>query len=102
MHIGLMTSRALAPMTPEGKEDLAGTQEEIERVAKSAGLNLDKLNKDMKNDAIELRIQTVHAEAAEAGVEATPGFFVNGQTLQGFNEEQLDKMIAKAKAPNKG
>ncbi len=102
MHVGLMKSRALAPMTPEGKEDLAGTQKEIERVAKSVGLNIDKLNKDMKNDAIALRIETVHAEAAEAGVEATPGFFVNGQTLQGFNEEQLDKMIATAKGAKKG
>jgi len=101
MHVALMKSRALAPMTEEGKEDLAGTAKEIDRVAKSIGLNVDKLHKDMANDALELRIQTVHEEAAGAGIEATPGFFVNGQTLQGFNEEQLDKMIAKAREQKK-
>src|SRR6185503_2520866 len=87
MHVALMKSRALAPMTEDGKEDLAGTGKEIDRVAKSVGLNLDKLHKDMQSDALELRIQSVHAEAASTGIEATPGFFVNGQTLQGFNEE---------------
>jgi protein-disulfide isomerase len=101
MHVALMKSRALAPMTEDGKEDLAGTAKEIDRVAKSVGLNLDKLHKDMQSDALELRIQSVHQEAASTGIEATPGFFVNGQTLQGFNEEQLDKMIAKAREQKK-
>jgi protein-disulfide isomerase len=101
MHIALMKSRALAPMTEDGKEDLAGTLKEIERVARSVGLDTAKLQKDMASDAIAVKIDNVHREAALAGIEATPGFFVNGQVLQGFNEEQLDKMIAKAREPKK-
>jgi protein-disulfide isomerase len=101
MHIALMKSKALAPMTPEGKEDLEGTRREIDRIAKSVGLNLDKLHKDMASDMASVHIDNVHREAAEAGIEATPGFFVNGQMLAGFSEKQLDDMIAKAKGAKK-
>jgi protein-disulfide isomerase len=101
MHIALMKSKALAPVK-DGKEDLDGTLSEIERVAKSVGLDVARLKKDMESDALASQIDDVHREAAAAGVEATPGFFVNGQMLQGFNEEQLDKMITKARDQKKG
>jgi protein-disulfide isomerase len=101
MHIALMRSRALAPMTEDGQEDLAGTLKEIERLATSVGLNVPQLKKDMASDALAVKIDDVHREAAATGIEATPGFFVNGQMLQGFNEEQLDKMVAKARDQKK-
>ena len=101
MHVALMKSKALAPMTEDGKEDLDGTLKEIERVAASVGLNVAQLRKDMASDALSVKIDDVHREAAGAGIEATPGFFVNGQMLQGFNEEQLDQMIAKARDQKK-
>jgi protein-disulfide isomerase len=96
MHVALMKSRGLAAMK-DGKEDLEAVNAEIERIAKSAGLNIDKLRKDMADPAFEAHIERVHREAAESGVDATPGFYINGQSLQGFDEKRLDAMIDEAR-----
>jgi len=98
MHVALMKSRALHGPSVDGKEDTSVSMAEIERVAKSVGLNVDKLKKDMESDAITLHIQRVHEEAAAAGISSTPGFYINGQMNMGFDEEKLDQMIAKARA----
>ncbi|MDP3737073.1 MAG: DsbA family protein [Hyphomonadaceae bacterium] len=96
MHIALMKSRGLAAMK-DGKEDLEAVNAEIERIGKSVGLNIDKLRKDMADPAFEAHIERVHREAAESGVDATPGFYINGQSLQGFDEKRLDAMIDEAR-----
>ena len=98
MHLALMKSRAIHGPVVDGKEDLAPTMIEIERIAKSIGLNVDRLKRDMNDDAIALHIQRVHQEAAGANIESTPGFYINGQMNMGFDEQKLDQIIAKAKA----
>jgi len=84
MHIALMKSHDF-------------TAEHLEQIAKSVGLNIDKWKRDMADPKFIEHIDRVHREAAEAGVEATPGFFINGQTLQGFNEQRLDGMMKTAR-----
>lgn len=84
MHIALMKSRDF-------------TAEHLEQIAKSVGLNIEKWKKDMADPKFVEHIDRVRREATEAGVEATPGFFINGQTLQGFNEERLEGMMKAAR-----
>jgi len=85
MHVALMKSHDF-------------TAEHLEQIAKSVGLNIDKWKKDMADPKFVEHIDRVHREAAEAGVEATPGFFINGQSLQGFNEGRLEDMMKTARA----
>jgi protein-disulfide isomerase len=98
MHVALMKSKLIAGPVVDGREDTGPTLVEIERIAKSVGLNVDRLKKDMQSDAIALQIQRVHEEAAAANIGSTPGFYINGQMNMGFDEPKLDQMIAKARA----
>src|SRR5262249_3062609 len=54
------------------------TQDHLEQIAKSVGLNVEKFRKDMADPAFQAHIERVHREAQEASVDATPGFFING------------------------
>src|SRR5262245_22811240 len=74
MHVAMMKSKLIAGPVVDGREDTGSTLVEIERIAKSIGLNVDRLKNDMKNDAIALQIQRVHEEAAAASIQSTPGF----------------------------
>jgi protein-disulfide isomerase len=69
----------------------------IEKTARSVGLNMERWKRDIADPKIEEMIQRVHREAAEAGIEATPGFFINGQTYQGFHEPKLEEMMKTAR-----
>lgn len=97
MHLALMHSKALAPMQPGGGEDLEKTQAEIDRIAKSIGLDIPRMKKDMESKELSDHIERVHREAAQTGVESTPGFYINGQTLQGWNEQQLNGFMKTAR-----
>jgi protein-disulfide isomerase len=101
MHVAMMKSKAIAGPVVNGREDTAPTRVEIERIAKSVGLNMDRFKKDMESDAFALHIQRVHEEAAGANIDSTPGFYINGKFLAGFSEKQLDEMIAKAREGQK-
>ncbi len=84
MHLALIKSHDLSPET-------------IDKIATSIGLNLDKLHTDMKSADIAAHIDRVLREGQEADVQGTPGFFINGQFLNGYNEAKLDEMIAEAR-----
>jgi protein-disulfide isomerase len=84
MHVALMKGR---DFTTAG----------LEKTAKSAGLNIERWKKDMADPKLEEHIARVHREAAESGIEATPGFFINGQTYQGFHEPKLEEMMKTAR-----
>lgn len=81
MHVALMHSRDLS-------------DEGIEATAKSVGLNIDRWKKDMASADLERLIENVYRESDAAGVEGTPGFFINGEFVNGFNEATLDKILA--------
>jgi protein-disulfide isomerase len=74
------------------------SSESIERAAKSVGLNMDRWKRDMADPRLEEHIARVHREAQEAGIDATPGWFINGQTYQGFHEPKLEEMMKTAQA----
>ncbi len=85
MHLALMKSKDL-------------TDSGIEKIGKSIGLDVTRLKKDMDGEPVMAQIQKVSAESEEVGVRGTPGFFINGQFLNGFDEETLDKIIAAERA----
>jgi len=58
-----------------------------------AGLDLDKLAKDMKDPAIAKLIEQDLTDARALNVRKTPEFFVNGKPLPSFGYEQLKELV---------
>lgn len=59
----------------------------------NAGLDLDKIRKDMSNPEIEEIIKQDLADAKTLNVRKTPGFFVNGKPLASFGYKQLQALV---------
>lgn len=73
----------------------------IEAAAREAGADLPRMRREMQDPAITDMLQRVGEEARAANVRGTPGFFINGRFVGGFNQQQLDQLIAEA-APQRG
>ncbi len=77
--------------------------EKIWQFLPKAGLDIERVKKDMKDPAIVKIIEQDLADAKTLNVKKTPGFFVNGKPLQEFGYRQLQHLIQseiKAKYPN--
>lgn len=59
----------------------------------AAGLDLERIRKDMNDPAIARIIDQDLADARALDVRKTPGFFVNGKPLQNFGPEQLLQLV---------
>ena len=53
------------------------------KLAKQLGLDMDKFNADMKDEAIAKQVDEDAKQANKLGVRGTPGFFVNGVQVKG-------------------
>jgi protein-disulfide isomerase len=51
--------------------------------AKKLGVDMKKLNEDLKDPAIEARIAADMEEARKFNISGTPGFIINGVSLRG-------------------
>lgn len=58
-----------------------------------AGVDLERIRKDMNDPGIVRLIEQDLADAATLEVRKTPGFFVNGKPLQTFGYEQLQELV---------
>ena len=58
-----------------------------------AGLDLEKIRKDMNDPEITKIIQQDLADAKTLNVRKTPGFFVNGKPLPSFGYKQLQELV---------
>ena len=65
-------------------------KELIKIVSKLPGINIEKLQQDMNDPAIEKLIENDKQEGIRAGVNGTPTLFVNGKIIDPLS---LDKMI---------
>jgi protein-disulfide isomerase len=65
----------------------------IWRFLPKAGLDLDKIRKDMNNPEIDRIIKQDLADAKTLNVRKTPGFFVNGKPLPRFGYKQLQELV---------
>lgn len=86
MHVALMKVPANA-YTPEI----------IDRIGKSVGLDLERMKKDMNDKALQDVVARHVDEFDKAGLDGTPGFFVNGKYVAGFDTESLEALIADAR-----
>jgi protein-disulfide isomerase len=60
---------------------------------RKAGLDLGKIQNDMKDPEIAAIIQQDLADAKTLNVRKTPGFFVNGKPLPSFGYKQLQQLV---------
>lgn len=65
----------------------------IWRLLPMAGIDVEKIKKDMNDPAIEKLIKQDLADAEALEVEKTPGFFVNGKPLTSFGRSQLRQLV---------
>ena len=63
------------------------------RFLSMAGLDTQKIRKDMNDPVIQERINQDLADAKALGVKKTPGFFVNGKPLTSFGRSQLRQLV---------
>jgi len=74
-------------------------EEKIREIAQQVGLDMEKLDKDMKDPQIEAKIERDKREGKRAGVRGIPAVFVNGRQLrnssfQGF-QAAIEKELAR-------
>jgi protein-disulfide isomerase len=77
------------------------SDEKINEIAQSIGLDMDQFKQDMGSPALAAMVQRDLQDGVEAGVRGTPTIFINGRLLQqrslpGF-KEMIDEELAKKK-----
>lgn len=65
-------------------------------IATKTGLDIKKLEADMKSEKINKMLEDVKAQAQEAGISGTPGFLINGKLISGFAKDELEATIGAA------
>ena len=69
-------------------------EESILKIAQDEHLNIDQFKKDMDSDECKARVQGDMSELAKFRVNATPSFFINGQSIPGaLPKEQFKQLI---------
>jgi len=64
------------------------------------GLDMEKLNEDIRSTEIAMRVKQDMLDAQQLNVSKTPGFFVNGKPLIHFGYEQLKQLVESEVAAN--
>lgn len=75
------------------------SDEKINEIAQSLGLDMAQFKKDMGNPALAAQVQHDLQDGVQAGVRGTPTIFINGRLLQqrslpGF-KQMIDEELAK-------
>ncbi|MEM6626900.1 MAG: thioredoxin domain-containing protein [Pseudomonadota bacterium] len=85
MHLRLMQSPDLS-------------QSAILDIAAEIGLDTDRLSKDMEGARAYRIVEDAGAIAQKAGVQGTPGFFINGAFVPGYDPNALQNLVDQARA----
>jgi len=73
------------------------TEERVFQIAEKAGLDMDKLKKDMKDPAMDRQLEDGLLLANRIpALTGTPFFVINDDFIAGANAESLDAMLKKA------
>ena len=87
-HVAVMGNRG--PLTPDT----------VFQLAKKAGINVDRLKRDMADPAIEKYLQDTLQLAQQLGINGTPGFVIGGKLVPGaIEKDQMKELIAEARKP---
>ncbi|MGN6149324.1 MAG: DsbA family protein [Rhizomicrobium sp.] len=75
-------------------EDELATPDLIFSVARKAGLDVDRLKKDMADKSIDASLKAAHDLAIASKIDGTPAFIVNGRMREGaLNDTILNELI---------
>lgn len=92
MHDKLMTAQI-----PHGASEATAADDAIFKAAKEAGVDVEKLKKDMKDDAIDKALEANVSLGMEVGARGTPTFIIGDSVYPGAMEyDQLKKTVADA------
>jgi protein-disulfide isomerase len=75
------------------------TDAEIDAVAKSVGVDVPRMRREMESPAVQAEIERVAALADAEGVRGTPAFFVNGELVPGFDKDRLEELVQEVLSP---
>jgi protein-disulfide isomerase len=89
MHLALMHARDLS-------------DENIEKIAQSVGLDMARWKKDKDSTGTAQQLVRVKEQADGAELSGTPAIFLNGELLEGFNQQMAEQMMDKVRAKLKG
>lgn len=79
------------------------SKERVHSIAKNAGINLNKLEKSLESEEIDVAIKKTYNIAAEIGVDGTPTFIIAAidgsyiEVVNGFRPDEIEQKISEAK-----
>jgi protein-disulfide isomerase len=78
------------------------TDENLAKIAKQVGLDVDKLRLDATSPEIQQDVAKNRQLASELQIQGTPGFIINGKLFRGYiGLEGMEKAIKEAREKNK-
>lgn len=78
------------------------SSKEIDTLAKSVGIDVARMRRDMDSDAVTQLLTENHEVAASAGLTGTPAFLINGKYMRGgYQADALDKELRTAATAKK-
>lgn len=84
IHFSLMNERSL-------------TEDRVLQIAEKAGIDMDKLKKDMEDPSLERQLNDVIILAQKIpSLTGTPYFFINDEQVSGANTPELDRLLKEA------
>jgi protein-disulfide isomerase len=72
------------------------SDQEIDDIAKSIGLNMDAFEKQMKDPDIQFQIEKDILDGRRADVTGTPTIFINGRRVRNWSQNGIQMLINKA------
>tara|TARA_Y100000052_G_scaffold27597_1_gene37225 strand:- start:12605 stop:13303 length:699 start_codon:yes stop_codon:yes gene_type:complete len=69
------------------------TEEIILATADEVGMDVDQLKETMASEETEKHLADNLAIGREGGIDGTPGFFINGEQIVGFNQPLLESVL---------
>lgn len=86
----------------ENQSKLKNGESFLKSVAQKLGANMAKLEKDVKSDEVQKRIDEDMEEAQKFGFQGTPGFLLNGVPIKGaYPIEHFEGIVDKLKEKGK-
>jgi protein-disulfide isomerase len=73
------------------------SSKDIDAIAKSVGLDVARLRRDMNDPNIMALLQADHDLAAAEKIDGTPAFMINGTWYRGFAPDDMDKALRNLK-----
>lgn len=84
----------------EWSEQQVANQDQFEKYALEAGVDVEQWKKDVVSDEVKKRVDDSYKEAVSLNLEGTPSFFINGKRIQNPRGYESFKSIVDAALKN--